>query len=625
MKFYKGIITFFLFLLCPTFVFASSSADIYLSGNSEVKLGEEFSIDVGVRNIVGSNIMSVGGDIVVEDSQCFRFVRLEKVVADANNNRFVYLDMDGTMEDFVFVKAIFQAENQSCSTNINIEGLNYMFTDFSTVTSPVISKTITVANHLEHVSLNPPFSVNINREAFLSLPDVIGQAYSLRYTTNSNVTDKIDSVWNSSNPNVATIDSNGVLSVLGSGETKIQVSVTSHETGRTFTDFFLLHVLVPTTGVQILDQPFSLFLEGNNHSRKLNVLVNPTNTTEAITYSSDKPNVVQVSSDGVVSAVGLGSATITVTSGSFSDTIVVEVNQLIIDVPKYTLNANHQESLSLTAKLLNSSTISGTIEWKSSEPEYAEVSANGVVRALKASSGEPKEVLITATWISNSNPTYREEITSLITIVAPIEDLVLETTKVLLSDQKPTFFLNAIINPSITTDDSTLHYESSNPNVVQVTNEGVLKAVGNGTALVTVTTSNGISQVCEVVVENFSNSVIWLEHFSIVGKNQMAVGEQMTLQLSFQPTHVTEPFEVEYFSSDESIATVDSTGNVVAKKEGFVTITVRINGKEETHQIVIKKVVHPKTGLSSIQASMILVLLSLVGIGFSLFKKYQLL
>lgn len=80
MKFYKGIITFFLFLLCPTFVFASSSADIYLSGNSEVKLGEEFSIDVGVRNIVGSNIMSVGGDIVVEDSQCFRFVRLEKLL-----------------------------------------------------------------------------------------------------------------------------------------------------------------------------------------------------------------------------------------------------------------------------------------------------------------------------------------------------------------------------------------------------------------------------------------------------------------------------------------------------------------------------------------------------------------
>ncbi len=708
MKFTKGMITFFLFLFFPTIVFAVSSAEIYLEGVNEVKLGEEFYLNVGVRNISESNLMSVGGDILVENTDCLSFVRLEKVGADANNNRFVYLDMDGTQEDFVFVRAIFQAKNQMCSTSVRIEGLNYMFTDFSTVSSPVISKNISVANHLEQVTLSTSLNINDKKEVVVSKQDAMQNPISFQSVIDSNVTDQVTISFESSDTSVAVIDQTGLVTVKKEGVSKISVSATSQETGKTFTDSIFLNVVIPATGVTILDEPFSLYL-GSTQSHKLNVAVSPIDTTENVLYSSSNSNIVQVLDDGTLFAQGIGEAVITVRLGNFSDTIKIAVkpnvtdilldvkdgeeivliptqthtlvtrilpnntnlkptyrttnesiasvnefgmieaktpgetkvivscgdksvertvrvltfvDDLVINIPKQTLNVNKKESITLRVQSVSHAEEEGTITWKSSDPDYVSVSQDGVIQALKASSGEKKQVVITATWVSNVDATHKKELTSMITIVAPIEDLILNTSKVLLSDENPTFSLKAQIFPSITSDDSTLNYVSSNPKVVQVV-DGVLKAMDNGKAVVTVTTSNGISKTIEVEVNNFSKPILPFEQFSIQNKNQMNVGEKVPLKFSFSLSDLPKNVDIEYISSDESIVSVDESGNLFALKEGIVTITVRIQDMEATHQILVKNAVHPKTGLSSIQASMILVVLSLVGIGYSLFKKYQ--
>lgn len=60
--------------------------------------------------------------------------------------------------------------------------------------------------------------------------------------------------------------------------------------------------------------------------------------------------------------------------------------------------------------------------------------------------------------------------------------------------------LSATISPSDTTDDKTLTWKSSNTAVASVDNNGIVTAVAEGSATITVTTSNGKSASCQVTV-----------------------------------------------------------------------------------------------------------------------------
>lgn len=58
--------------------------------------------------------------------------------------------------------------------------------------------------------------------------------------------------------------------------------------------------------------------------------------------------------------------------------------------------------------------------------------------------------------------------------------------------------ITATFTPEGTTDDIT--YESSNTNVVTVDNKGTLTAKNPGTAMITITTGQGLKEYCSVTV-----------------------------------------------------------------------------------------------------------------------------
>lgn len=84
---------------------------------------------------------------------------------------------------------------------------------------------------------------------------------------------------------------------------------------------------VYVTGVSLTPATATLSLAGTT-TQQLTATVAPVNATNsAVTYVSSAPSIATVSSTGLVTAVAVGSATITVTTvdGSFTDTTVITV------------------------------------------------------------------------------------------------------------------------------------------------------------------------------------------------------------------------------------------------------------------------------------------------------------
>ena len=79
---------------------------------------------------------------------------------------------------------------------------------------------------------------------------------------------------------------------------------------------------VPCTDITINDASYNL--TGVGSTQNVDYTVTPENTTETILWSSSDESVATVT-NGVITSVGVGEATITVTCGSYSDTCTVTV------------------------------------------------------------------------------------------------------------------------------------------------------------------------------------------------------------------------------------------------------------------------------------------------------------
>ena len=80
--------------------------------------------------------------------------------------------------------------------------------------------------------------------------------------------------------------------------------------------------VVPVVSIEI-DPPGGKMLLGS--TRRIFAIVSPPNATEEVIYYSDNEAVATVSASGLITAVGVGTATITASAGGKSDTVVFTV------------------------------------------------------------------------------------------------------------------------------------------------------------------------------------------------------------------------------------------------------------------------------------------------------------
>lgn len=192
--------------------------------------------------------------------------------------------------------------------------------------------------------------------------------------------------WQSSNTSVATV-TNGRVYAVGMGQATITAKVTNTTLQATCT----VNVTpVSVTGI-VLDKS-SLRL-GVGRTYTLNAIVTPTNATDkSYTWSSSDTSVATVSSSGVVTGVGLGTALITVTTTDGGKTAQCSVEVVPVPVEGVSLNKtsttliitdnNSSPTEQLTATITPNDAANKNVTWTSSNTAVATVSDSGLVTAV---------------------------------------------------------------------------------------------------------------------------------------------------------------------------------------------------------------------------------------------------
>ena len=117
---------------------------------------------------------------------------------------------------------------------------------------------------------------------------------------------------------------------------------------------------------------------------QLNLSVTPENFTDIVDWKSTDTNIVTVSDNGVVKAVGVGTATVKVTVGDVSASCKVTVLQPVtgINLNKSSLTMDALGTFQMTASVYPDGANDKRITWSSSDPAIASVDENGLVTAL---------------------------------------------------------------------------------------------------------------------------------------------------------------------------------------------------------------------------------------------------
>ena len=120
---------------------------------------------------------------------------------------------------------------------------------------------------------------------------------------------------------------------------------------------------------------------------------------------------------------------------------------------------------------------------------------------------------------------------------------------------------------------------------VATVDDGNVKAIGEGTAIITAMDESGVKASCNIKVGAIEVTSLIMED----GASSVKVGKTIQLKVKILPTDV--PADVlEWSSSDISIASVDSNGYVKGKKKGDVIIKcIAPNGKSASCTITVEK------------------------------------
>ena len=258
---------------------------------------------------------------------------------------------------------------------------------------------------------------------------------------------------------------------------------------------------VPVTGIT-LNKTF-LALQVNAEEQLKATILPAKASNKKVDWESSDQEKVFVDQTGAVSALAAGDATITATTkdGGFKATCFVRVTTTApVPVESVAISGGSRmavgDTLNLTATITPSTATIRNVTWSSSKDSVATVSATGtngqtgMVTAVSAGT-----VTITVHAADNKTATHDIIITAETVVVTGVS---LNKASAELTAGE-TLELTATVAPATATHPA-VSWSSSNPSIASVSG-GLVTAVANGTATITVTTADGDhTATCTVTV-----------------------------------------------------------------------------------------------------------------------------
>ena len=387
-------------------------------------------------------------------------------------------------------------------------------------------------------------------------------------------------IWSSSNEEVATIK-DGVVTAIKAGEATITAK--TEDGGKTATCSVKVKAKVYPVESISLDKTSASLKVGETTT--LTATIKPDNASnKKVIWSSSNGEIATVT-DGVVTAIKEGEATITAKTedGGKTATCAVTVTSKVYPVESITLDKSsveltEGETTTLTATIKPDNATNKKVIWSSSNSSVATVDEGGTITAIASGSAS-----ITAkTEDGGKTATCSVKVNAQ---AHPVESVELNKTSASLKVGETTT-LTATVKPD-NASDKTVTWSSSDASVASVEN-GVVTAKKIGTATITAK-AGGKTATCSITVEATPVSSIELDKTSA----SLKVGETITLTAIVKPSNATNK-KVIWSSSNEEIATVEN-GVVTALKEGEAIITAKTEDGGKTATCTISSTSQPQT------------------------------
>lgn len=379
--------------------------------------------------------------------------------------------------------------------------------------------------------------------------------------------------WTSEDSTVAIV-SGGVVTALSEGSTRIY----ARGAGGSIEDYCSVTVICKVTGVALFNHEQTC---ESGSTLKLSAKVYPSRATnQKVKWSSCNPDVATVDNLGKVTALKADTVTIIVTTddGGFQDkcvlTIVNPVSGLNLKDHSITMFMNREEDLT---PLIAEAGISGVkINWVSDNPSVADVK-DGKVKAFNV--GTARIVAVTS---DGSNV-----IICNVSVFEPVFGVYLnlpDTVSLYIGDQQTT-------EPTVLPQEAPnkkLVWNSSDPTVAKVNDDGTITAVGKGYAVV---------YASAFVDDNVRDSVVVhvMQHVEGVKLEPIVAsvyeGETIALKSTVLPVDADDR-QLSYESDKKEVADVDQDGTVHGISAGSATITVKTHEGKKTAQCQVTVLCH---------------------------------
>ena len=435
------------------------------------------------------------------------------------------------------------------------------------------------------ITLSPAGTAYVNLGDTLNL-DVISDPENAEFSL----------TWKTSNGRVATVE-NG--QVRGVSEGSVRITATTNNGKSASVTVKVVDPYKPTKVT--LDKTGTVQLN-LGETLTLTPSLTPATAQADYTWKSSSAKIATVSG-GVVTPVGEGTATITVTAvrGKVKKTAKVKVK--VVDPYKPTkvtldrtgtVQLNLGETLKLTPSL-TPATAQADYTWKTSSAKVATVSG-GVVTPV----GEGTATITVTAVRGKVKKTAKVKI-KVVDPMKPTRVSLNETGTcwLPLGNTLQLYPRTAPVDLDSTKGEVTYNWKSSSAKVATVDQNGIVYPVGKGTATITVTATRGkvkktASVKVKVVAPDVADTLIFMQNGTALTSLKLGLGQMAFIGVSVRP-YTASNVQISYTSSKPQTASVETSpsGEVVVMglNPGTTTITATdtISGKKTTLKVTVTK------------------------------------